>query len=803
MNQRASISNDQLLTSLLGEMIGGQPEEAGIDLHAYWQVVLKYKNGILTLTLLVGLLALIYTSTLVPRYQALASLLFDPPSASNYNTVRDITAMDAYNTYYRNSQVFRAQQEIMKSRKFAAELVDHYELWNHPHFVASSGEDLGEPEWKTNLKQWLPPWALQMKRWVPEWILQLTRGQYVSPPELSNEELRQRYRDAAMSAVQSGITIETDEEIMLIKLGFVSEDPEFAADMANKLADFYIQRDLDKRMQTFADATAWLTDRTAELRDNMVASEEQLQAFRERENLVSLDGANIKEREVEDIFERLTEARKKAQTLALVRSRMNTSSNSLSQLAGSPELIKYPGVRESLEDLIESQKIVDELGLVYGPRHPKMIDAVRKHQRLKQKLDSEKKLVRVSVEAELASARAQERRLSEDFNRIKNEMRETDRKQFKLGSLERNQQSDQELYNLFVTRFKELSIGSDVTSPNAQIIDYALVPAAPYWPNKPRLIFLYSAIALLLGIGLAFLREYLDKTIKTPEEVEDKLAVPLLGALAQLKISKGEKLSPERMFIDKNSSVFTESIRTIRTGIMLSGLDNPHKIIAITSTVPGEGKTTVSMNTACALGQLEKVLLIDADMRRAALGSHFGFPPGTPGLADVVAGIKTLGKCIQNFEEGNIHILPAGTIPPNPQELLSSARFEKVLEVVSSHYDRIIIDTAPVHLVSDPKLVARWASALIYVVRAESTYSQLAAQHIRELNKVGKPLLGVVLNGVSEQRTSYRRYQRYGKNGYGNYGYGGNYGVQTTARSVEEKVAAESTAKRKMAVVKS
>lgn len=804
--QRPIVSNEQLLNSLLADLGGGQAEEKGIDLQAYLQVVLKYKWGILALTAVVALLSTIYVSTLVPLYRAEATLLFDPPSGNNYGTVRDQSAMDAYNSYYRNFQLFKAQQAIMRSRKFASDLVDKTELWSHPHFKTLPGYEGVEPGWKATLKNWLPGWVLSLKRWAPSWALELARNDPQTWTTLDDEELKARYRGAAVDAVMAGLSIETEEEIMLIRLGFVSGDPEFSADMANRLADYYIQHDMDMRMEAFSQATAWLTERTFELRENVLESDLELQAFREQENIVKLEGgASILGRELEDVFQRLANARKRTQSLSLVSNRLNEATdNSLSQLMGSPELIKYPSVVEALSETVELEKVIDDLSRVYGPKHPRMIEAVDRYERLREKLAAEKNLVQVGVDADLVAARAEVKALAAEFERLKGKARETDKKQFELQSLERNQQADKELYDLFITRFKELSIGSDVSSPNAQIIDNALVPSAAYWPNKSRLVMLYSAVALLLGVGLAFLREYLDKTIKSSEEVEDKLGVPLLGSLAQLDMPGDNDTAPEHMFIEKNKSLFAEAIRTIRTGIMLSGLDSPHKIIAITSTIPGEGKTTVSMNIACALGQLEKVLLIDADMRRAALGPHFGFARNTLGLADVAAGIKPLDECIHHFGEGNIDILPAGTIPPNPQELLSSVRFEDILREVSAKYDRIVIDTAPTHLVSDPMLVARWASALIYVVRAESTYFQMAATQLRALEKVGKPILGVVLNGLSGDRASYRRYLRYGRGGGGKgYGYGGyGYGAGGSAHPyagyvLEDEVEKPDKAKRK------
>ena len=289
-SQRAIVSNEQLLNTLLADLGGNPGEKGGLDLQAYLQVVLKYKWGILAFTALVTLLSTIYVSTLVPLYRAEATLLFDPPSGNNYGTVRDQSAMDTYNSYYRNFQLFKAQQEIMRSRKFASDLVDKTELWNHPHFKALPGYEGVEPGWKVTVKKWLPGWVLDMKRWAPAWALELARNDPQTWASMNDEELKERYRGAAIDSLMGGLSIETDEEIMLIRLGFVAGDPVFAADMANRLAEYYIQHDMDMRMEAFSQATNWLTERTLELRENVMKSNLELQAFREQENMVNLEG---------------------------------------------------------------------------------------------------------------------------------------------------------------------------------------------------------------------------------------------------------------------------------------------------------------------------------------------------------------------------------------------------------------------------------------------------------------------------------------------------------------------------------
>lgn len=776
---KLSARNDQMLDMLLADMVGGgNKENANIDFRAYWHIVVKHKWGILSLTLVAALLSFFYVSTLVPKYQAVATLLYDPPSVSNYGTVRDLTAMESYNSAFRDYRLFKAQQMIVGSRQFAEGLVDHYQLWTHPFIVTNFDADRKLPEWKLWVNNILPEWA---PRFEP-------------PPRTAakpgdDEAQKNQLRDGAISVVVGGMSLNTQEDVMLLKLGFVSSDPDFAAEMANKLAEFYGQYELDQRMAAFDRATKWLVERTQELRSGLIQSEEKLQNFKETEEVGLLgSGSNIASTQLEDVLANLSAANKRVQTLSQTLARLDRQETAAESSVDGAELVRFPGVRKAMEAEMEARKSIDQLAQVYGPKHPKMIQAVNVQQNLEQKLQSEIRLVTAALESDLDVAKSNQQRLSQEFEKLKNQVQEFEKKSFKLDALERAKKTDQELYDLFVTRFKELNIGSDVSSTSVKLIDEARRPGAAFWPNKTKIVGMFSILAFALGISLAFFLEYLDKTIKSPDQVEGKLGVPLLGSLEQVESEgKGEEIKAESLFIDKNKSLFAEGIRTIRTGVMLSGLDNPYKIIAVTSTVPGEGKTTMSINLACALGQLEKVLLIDADMRQAALGPHFGYARNVKGLSDVTAGLASFADCVHTYEKGSIDILTAGTIPPNPQELLSSDKFKHLLEEVSSHYDRVIIDTAPTHLVSDPKLVARWASALIYVVRAETTYAHVAASEIKELKKINKPIIGVVLNGVMKDKLfgiyRYGGYRRRGY-GYGRYGQYGAYGQNPDAVKV-------------------
>jgi succinoglycan biosynthesis transport protein ExoP len=229
--------------------------------------------------------------------------------------------------------------------------------------------------------------------------------------------------------------------------------------------------------------------------------------------------------------------------------------------------------------------------------------------------------------------------------------------------------------------------------------------------------------------------------------------VPMLGALPLISGLK-KSTEPLTLLLDHEQSSFAESIRTIRTGLVLSGLDKPQKVTVITSSVPGEGKSTLSLNLAAAMGQMEKTLLIDADMRRPTLAKICELAPNTPGLSNFMAGTAPLSECVHRFEAAGVDVLPAGVIPPNPLDLISSSRFVETLDALKAKYDRILIDSAPTQAVSDAFVLASYADALIYVIKADATPYTLAKHGIQRLQNSNAPVTGVVLNQFDVSKAS-------------------------------------------------
>ena len=389
--------------------------------------------------------------------------------------------------------------------------------------------------------------------------------------------------------------------------------------------------------------------------------------------------------------------------------------------------------------VVEAQFKIAEISRRYGPKHPTLVQAEMELNEAQRSL----------VEAKETSI-------------------DLSRKEFRFKELEREVQTNRNLYDTFFTRIKQANDSLELDTANARIIDPAVVPSVPFKPRKSLLIILALVLSIILGAVLAFLLDYLDSTFKGAEDVEDKLGLSMLGMVPLVKTKKKDD-SPI-YFLDSNQNGYAEAMRTVRTSVVLSGIDKPHKVIMLTSSVPSEGKSTSAINLAVALGQMEKVLLIDGDMRKPTIAKVLNLPPNSPGLSNVVAATSTLEDCILHMDEANIDVLTAGLIPPNPLELLSSQKFADLVRNLSETYDRIIIDSPPTLLVSDSLIMSKIAQAVLYVIRSDTTAHNTARTGVNRLLAAKAPLIGVILNKVNMKKAS-RHYGTY--SGY--YAHGGDY----------------------------
>ena len=713
-----------------------------IDLLHLWRIIWRRKWSIISLTLVVMMLAALVVLTITPVYQAVSTLMIEKQGAKVVS-IEDVYGLDSSSNEY-----LQTQFELLKSRNLAERVVRDLNLTQHPEFDIRQ-----QPEPMIDIRGWMS--GIDIRQYLP---ITMPEDIAAGDQPLTEADIF----DWAVEKLMKSTNIVPVGKTQLVKVQIELEDALMAAEAANALANAFIESQLEARLDMTQTATSWMNERLAGLKEKLQFSERQLQEFRERENLVDLQGVTtVTAGELSQTGDRLIDARRaRAEAESQYRQVASMKSGGWQRLATVPAVLSNPLIQQFKAEEAKARSKVEELSRRYGPQHPKMQSARSELETATASLRSQVEQIVASIEREYQLARANENSLQSSFERNKDQIQDITRKEFKLRELQREVDTNRALYDTFMKRLKETSATSDLEAANARIVDRAVVPDKPVKPKKTLIVLLAGILAGMFGVGLTLLLEVLNNTFKGTDEIENRLNLPVLGVLPQLKGRERKEIL--HMFTEEGDRAYAESIRTIRTSVVLSGLDHPHKVLVVTSSEPGEGKSSLATNLAFALGQMEKVLLIDADMRRPQLARSFDVPVGTPGLANLVADTAKLEECIQTID--GIDMITAGTVPPNPLELLSSQRFAKAIEYLASKYDRIVIDSPPVQAVSDALVLSTFANAVIYVVKAEATAIPLVEKGVGKLLQNRAPVTGVVMNQVNIKKA-----KKYG------YSYGGYY----------------------------
>ena len=716
--------------------------EERIDLVEYWRSILKRKWQIIGLALGVMLITAMVVYSMRPVYQSTAVVLIE------FGKSKVVSIEEVYTGASANREFLQTQVEILKSRELAKKVVAKLQLSKHPDFDPTIIQHVA---FGLNWREWVP------SSWLGE------------PLALSEDKILEQVERNFIG----NLDVQPIRNTQLVKISFESYDKELAAKVPNVLADLYIESDLEAKVQMTQKASGWLTERLSGLRVKLEASEKVLQQFREREHIVDVKGAALSGvgRQLDEFTTGLVASRQKRAEAENAYNQVQQAVKSHLPLDSLPAILKHPQYTSFKDKEAEASRKYAELSQRYGKEHPKLLAAETDLKSAQDTLKRQVDVVVASVTKEYEAARANEQALERALGQAKSDVQGLNRKEYELGVLDREVTANRQLYDMFLNRFKQTDVSSDMQSTIARLVDPAILANSPAKPQKMRIIAIAFVVGLFLGVLMALLLDRLDNTFKTSADVEVRVGLPVLGVGPLIKDTK--KTPPQRIFIDDNQSGFAESIRTIRTAVMLSALDQPKKILMVTSSVPQEGKTTIAINLSLALSHVKRVLLIDADMRRPSLGKSMGFAPDVPGLSHFVAGSATISKCIYPFEDTKLYVMPAGIIPPNPLELLMSNRFKEVLDTLSETFDYIVIDSAPVHLVSDALILSHLVNEIIFVAKADSTPFQVARTGIRRLQAAGGNVLGVVLNQMDMVKAE----KYYGE--YGGYGYKGYKGYKT------------------------
>ena len=715
------------------------------DLVRYLRTLNRYKWGILMVVIAVGMLAAMYASSLRPIYRSTATVMVEmgkPKVVSN---------QELYESFIGTTRdYFLTQFEIIKSRELAERLVRVMQLTKHPEYTQH-----------------------QTKPWYAEWL----PAQFVPAAKTGRTPSEEELVESVTSQVMGGISLQPIRNTQLVKLSFDSHDPTLAERVPNTLAMLYIVSDLEQRGETTRRSMAFLRDQAEELKNKLNESERALQEFRERERIVVAKGVSVSGaiRQLEELEAALDAARKKRldaealynQVKAAEQEGSTAKLDSLSVVQNNPVMMRFK------EAEAEAERRVSEASKRYGPEHPKMVAAQSDLKAVRENLKRQVGIVATTVSKDFEVAKSNESSLERSLARAKVESQEYNRKEFTLARLERDVASNRQLYDLFTQRAKETNTG-DVPSAIARVIDEAKLPKSPSGPNKRNIVGIAMLVALAVSVSIALLLAQLDVTVKTSHEVETKLEVKAIGVLPRLRLKVGGYI--ERLFVDENQSPFAEGIRSIRSDLMLSGIDEPQKVVLLTSSLPEEGKTTVACNLAFSFSQIKKTLLVEADMRRPKIARVLGGDPRRPGLSELVAGTAPLDECVYPADDSNLWVLQSGRVPLNPLELISSHRFAEVIQSLKQAFDVVIIDSPPLQVVSDALVLSQYASSILYVVKADSTPYPLARHGITRMRRLNEPALlglGVVLNQLDVDKASkyYGEYRGYGGRYYRHYGY--------------------------------
>jgi capsular exopolysaccharide synthesis family protein len=711
--------------------------------HLLDYIRVVYKRRWLALGVLAFVLAAVagHTFTATPIYEARAQLQIEDQRQNiiifNENVEGDKASDDYYQTQYK----------ILQSMSLAGRVLDALKLWDHPEFSGA--------------RQHLPI-SLRVRRLVRypttsvrEMYYQL-RGWPLDKDATPQERIEAFLRHLTVSPVKNS---------RLVDINFRSADPEIATKVANALTEVYIDQDRAAKFATSKDAVDFLGQQLAEQRKRVADSELALQRYREANRAVSLeDRQNIVVQRLGDLNATVTRAKTdRIHREALFR-QLEAIRNDPVALGQFPAVVSNPLIQQFKTEAARLRQEELRLGETLGERHPDMVRAKLASEAAQGKVDAEIQKVAEAVRNEFLTAREAEDRLSEALEAQKAEALALNRQEIDYGVLQRDAESNQQIFQSLLQRTRETGISGELTANNIRVVDAAQVPREPVWPRTERNLSLGFLGGLLLAVGVALFANYMDDRITTPREVTKYLQLPLLGLLPRLAKADSDG---NPLLNNGVPSDFAEAFRAVRTNVLFSTTPDVRSLV-VTSTGPGEGKTTVAANLALGMALIgQRVILIDADMRKPRVHDIFK-QTQEPGLSDVIASRSSCREAIRETSVPGLWVLPAGCVPQNPAELLSSKRFTSLLELLGDQFQWVIIDSPPTLVVTDSSILAHAASAVLFVVTADKTSRSTAVTAIEHLEGAKARFMGVVLNAVDLRRHAFF-YGQYYRREYGSY----------------------------------
>lgn len=706
--------------------------EAGADLgedsvskqlRTYWFVVRKrWPAALLVFAIAVGA-AFLWTLRQTKIYAATCSVMIDPMAPQVLNGVKDVVELGT-GSYWANKEFYETQYRVISSLQVGRRVADKLGLAANPDFSKVSSTDDGMARKLIGMVEVKP------------------------------------VKDSRIATITVRDT-----------------DPTRAAMLANAFAEAYMEENLNYKVEGNQLASAWLGDQMVDLAGKLRRSELELYEYKKRNQLLDIsidDRQSMTAQNVQAYNRKLSELRTERIALEAKRKQIISARGNIEAEESLPEIQKNTVVQQFRVSFAALSKARAELEAMYGPRHPKIqaiegqMDAVQKDYQaeINKVLASAEKEYEALLDSEKALERLIEKERSSAIDLAKLEI--------EYRPLAREAANTEKLYEIITNRQKETSLTGLIKTNNVRVLDPASAPKAPVSPRLSLNLAIATLAGLIAGFGLCLLLESLDSSLKTQEQVESLLGVPVLGLLPVID-SKGGGVTPEQqrnrdlsVFHDSKSSA-AEACRSIRTNLLFLSPEKPLRSLVITSPGPQEGKTTTAVSIAITMAQSgAKVLLVDTDLRRPRVHRAFDIS-NEKGISNVIVGDLDLDAAIQSTLVPNLYVLPCGPTPPNPAELLHSERFRAVHEECLKRFEKVIYDSPPTSAVTDPAIVGNLADGVLLVAKAGRTARDAAIAARRQLSDARANVVGAVLNHIDFTDRAYGLYYSRYYRAYGGY----------------------------------
>jgi exopolysaccharide transport family protein len=696
--------------------------------------------------LMAGVVALVCATTslalvqITPQYRATALLMLDTRKAKVTNSADVLTNLSPVDVAAVQTEI-----EVLRSANLLNRVVEKLRLDRDPEYGAA------------------PAGVISLiTGQVIESFQRLIGAERNGQPNAIDNDARSR----AIVALGQNLQIATRSRSYVIAVSLDSVDPAKAKRIVDTLTDFYLVDQLQAKLDANTRATAFFNDRLDELKRNVEAAERAVAAFREKYGLTVGKDSTVASQSISELNSQLIQARsqradRESRLVALQQAARNPAT-----LGGVTEVLANPLISSLRAQEAEVARRIGDLSQRYGDNHPRLLQARSEQGQIQGRISAEVAKIIGSVQGDAEAARAKEKELEEQMAQLSRKAGDIGQNEVELHQLEREAQSGRAIYEDFLKRSKEVREQQDLQQPDARVLSAATVPPGIVYPRYGLTLLIALIGGLTLGAVLVLVMERLDGGFRSGSQIERATGHALVGMIPALSRGLLGKLAPAKFAIDNPASAYAEALRSAYTAIMLGTLDQRPRVIMVTSSVPGEGKSTFVCSLAGLMARSnpdKKVVVVDCDLRRSSVLNSLGVPKTAGTIDEYLAGTKTLKEVIGCEPKSGVFYLPARSNTPNSTEILDSNAMRSLVVTLSETFDLVFLDTPPLMAVSDTRVTAKLADYIVFLVRWEQTAREVAINSLRMLHDARKRT-GVVLAQVN-----IRRHSRYGYGDYGSY----------------------------------